>query len=690
MPEGGKSDNSTGSRTPSSGLNAVFVSYASQDSALAASLCAALESAGIACWIAPRDVRPGDFYADAIVHAINACQLLVLVLSANSIASPHVIREVERASAKQRPIITFRVDATPLPPGLEYFLSASHWLDASASDAQRSFATLVEAIRTRSTGERERTFAPPGPTTLLAGAARQPSGGAATGSRVNRVLIAAIVLIAAGLVYVLADKFWLSKPTVPPLAVTRAIETAPANTPTSVATSDKSVAVLPFTDLSEKKDQEYFSDGLSEELIDLLGKIPGLRVPARTSSFYFKGKQTTLGEIAKALKVANVLEGSVRKAGGNIRISADLVRVNDETHLWSETFDRKLDDIFKLQDEIADDVVKALKVSLLSADLPKAAPAANIDAYALYLQGKALIERFNLADNVKGVEYEQQALKLDPNFAPAWVELSKARLTAFAVLGAGTYEVGRAGAFEAADRALKLDPNLAAAHTVMGQVFSAFDWNWEAADQEYKKALALDPNYPAALSVTSQLAIALGHYKEARELSQRAVARDPLGVLRYRQLGIADYFAGEWSEAEAAFRKAIELAPAAAGVHYKLALVLLSRNDAQGALAEIELEPNPGWREQGLPLALDALGRKADADRALAIAEKGGPKGWAYQVGLIYAHRNNLDPAFAWFDSAFAQRDPGVAFYLKGEPLLANIRSDPRYKALLHKLNLPD
>jgi TolB-like protein/Tfp pilus assembly protein PilF len=687
MPEGGESDDSTGSQTASIAHNAVFISYASQDNALAVSLCAALESSGITCWIAPRDVRPGDFYADAIVHAINACQVLILVLSANSIASPHVIREVERASAKRRPIIAFRVDATPLPAGLEYFLSASHWLDASAADAERSFPVLIEAIRGRSTGNPP-SSAPAGPpTTLVASAARQPAAGAATGSRLNPVLIAALVVIAAGLAYVLADKFWLSKRAAP---ASEAASVEPAGTAAAIAKSDKSVAVLPFADLSEKKDQEYFSDGLSEELIDLLGKIPGLHVPARTSSFYFKGKQTTLVEIAKALKVSNVLEGSVRKAGGNIRISADLVRVDDETHLWSETFDRKLDDIFKLQDEIADAVVKALKVSLLSADLPKAAPAANVDAYTLYLQGKALIERFNLADNVKGLEYEQQALKLDPNFAPAWVELSKARLTAFAVLGTSTYEVGRAGAFEAADRALKLDPNLAAAHTAMGQVFSAFDWNWEAADQELKKALALDPNDPAALSVTSQLAISLGHYQEARELTQRAVARDPLGVLRYRQLGIADYFAGELSEAEAAFRKAIELAPAAAGVHYKLALVLLSRHDAKGALAQIELEPNPGWREQGLPLAFDALGRKVEADRALAIAEKAGPHGWAYQVGLTYAHRNSLDPAFAWFDSAFVQHDPGLAFYLKGEPLLAHIRSDPRYKALLRKLNLPD
>jgi TolB-like protein/Tfp pilus assembly protein PilF len=687
MPEDGKSDSSTGSQTASTAHNAVFVSYASQDSALAMSLCAALESSGIACWIAPRDVRPGDFYADAIVHAINACQLLILVLSANSIASPHVIREVERASAKRRPIIAFRVDMTPLPAGLEYFLSASHWLDASAAHAEQSFPTLIEAIRGRSTAEPAASLPTGPPTTLLASAARQPAGGAATRSRLNPMLIAALVVIAAGLAYVLADKFWLSKRAAP---ASEAASAEPPGTAVSTAKSDKSVAVLPFADLSEKKDQEYFSDGLSEELIDLLGKIPGLHVPARTSSFYFKGKQTTLVDIAKALKVSNVLEGSVRKSGGNIRISADLVRVDDETHLWSETFDRKLDDIFKLQDEIADAVVKALKVSLLSADLPKAAPAANIDAYTLYLQGRSLIERFNLADNVKGADYEQQALKLDPNFAPAWVELSKAQVVGFAALGASTYEVGRAAAFEAADRALKLDPNLAGAHTAMGQVFSGFDWNWEAADREYKKAMALDPEDPGVLSVASQLAIAQGHYKEARELTQRAVARDPLGVLWYRQLGIADYFAGELGEAEAAFGKAIELAPTVAGVHYKLALVHLSRNDAKGALAEMELEPNQGWREQGLPLALDALGRKADADRALAIAEKAGAKGWAYQVGLTYAHRNNLDRAFVWFDSAFTQHDPGLAFYLKGEPLLANIRSDPRYKALLRKLNLPD
>jgi hypothetical protein len=247
-------------------------------------------------------VRAGDFYADAIVQAINACQVLVLVLSESSIASAHVLREVERASAKQRPVISLRIDATPLPPGLEYFLSTSQWLDASGGRLERSLPQLVEAVRRRS-------MTPPA-ATPMPDPARQASR-AIPARRGGRVLIAAVALIAAGVIYILADKFWPSQRGVAPATTSQA---TPATTPAvaaAAAISEKSVAVLPFADLSAGKDQEYLSDGLSEELIDLLGKIPGLHVPARTSSFYFKGKQTTLAEIAKALRVSNVLEGSV-------------------------------------------------------------------------------------------------------------------------------------------------------------------------------------------------------------------------------------------------------------------------------------------------------------------------------------------------------------------------------------------
>jgi TolB-like protein len=686
MPDDGGSENTTvsPSQAPEAGraapvAGAAFISYASQDSGVAASICAALESDGITCWMAPRDVRPGDFYADAIVQAINACQLLVLVLSESSIASAHVLREVERASAKQRPVISFRIDSAALPPGLEYFLSTSQWLDASGGRLEPSLTKLVEAVRRRSTA--------PAAQTLPSGTTPQ-AGKAAASSLGSRVLLIAVVLIAAGIVYILADKFWPSQHGVAPATASQAAPAKPALAAPAATISERSVAVLPFTDLSEGKDQEYFSDGLSEELIDLLGKIPGLHVPARTSSFYFKGKQTTLADIAKALKVSHVLEGSVRKAGNNVRITADLVRVDDEAHLWSETYDRKLDDIFKLQDEIASAVVKALKVSLLSGDAPKVAHAANIGAYTLYLQGRSFIERGNLADNLKGQEYLQQGLKLDPTFAPAWTELSKARLVAFAAFGGATLEESRPGIVDAATQALKLDPQLAAAHAALGQSLFAMDWDWEGADREVKRALELDPNDPDSLYLAAEIAVSQGRYPDARRLAQSAIDADPLRALGYRMLGTANYLGGRLADAEAAIRKALEVSPTGDSLHYKLALVLLGRKDAQGALAEMEREPHTGWRQQGLPLALDALGRKADADRALVIADKAAAQGWAYQTALIYANRHDFERVFALLDQAYDLHDPGLAVFVKGDPLLQSLRADPRYKALLRKMKL--
>jgi len=341
-------------------------------------VCTTLEAAGFTCWIAPRDVRAGEPYAAAIVAAINACRLLVLVLTKSAIDSPHVLREIERASSKKRPVLSIRMDASELPPELEYFLSANHWLDASGGAVESVLPALIDSVRVRKAGLATRLA--PDTNTADVRAAPDPLHSAAlrrTPPRWGaRSMAVALAVAAAGLAYVVADKFWLSK-----RVVTAAVSTAAAP---AAATTAKSVAVLPFADLSEKKDQEYFSDGLSEELIDLLGKIPELRVPARTSSFYFKGKQATLGEIAKALNVSHILEGSVRKSGNQLRITAELVRTDTDTRIWSETFDRKLDDIFKVQDEISAAVVKALKISLLEGAAPKATPAANTETYTLF------------------------------------------------------------------------------------------------------------------------------------------------------------------------------------------------------------------------------------------------------------------------------------------------------------------
>jgi len=326
-----------------------FISYASQDTNIAHALCDALERAGIPCWLASRDVSPGDVYADAIVRAITNARLLILILSQAAIDSPHVLREIERASSEKRRIITFRTGTAALPPRLEYLLSGSQWLDASRGHANRQFPKLIEAIRSR-------------------GVAASSSMLLSTQSNRNRnaVSIALFVLIAVALAYIAADKPWFSKRGSAQLLVqspTSAAPTPAAGAP-ALASPAHSVAVLPFVDMSEQKDQEYLSDGMSEELIDMLTKIPDLRVPARTSSFYFKGKPTTIADIAKALSVSYVLEGSVRKSGKTLRVTAQLIRADNGYPVWSETFDRQLDDVFRVQDDIVGAVVKALKISL--------------------------------------------------------------------------------------------------------------------------------------------------------------------------------------------------------------------------------------------------------------------------------------------------------------------------------------
>ncbi len=331
----------------------VFISYASPDIAVAEATCEALEQAGVTCWIAPRDVTPGTFYADAIVHAIDAAKAIVLILSQSAATSPHVLREVERGASKRHTVISLRIDRAPLPAGLEYFLNTSQWLDASSGDTARALPKLVSAVQVAIQAS---TVTPTGVPTAHALApavsARLP----------RRIALIAASVVGLGLVVLAADRLWVSRHQAIAPAAPAPAALAPAPTTAVPTISDKSVAVLPFVDMSEKKDQEYFSDGLSEELIDMLAKVPDLRVPARTSSFYFKGKQVTIQDIAKALGVADVLEGSIRKSGNHLRITAQLVRADNGYHLWSETYDRQLNDIFKVQDEIAGAVVKALKI----------------------------------------------------------------------------------------------------------------------------------------------------------------------------------------------------------------------------------------------------------------------------------------------------------------------------------------
>ena len=665
-----------------------FISYAAQDAAVAGSVVAALERHGVQCWIAPRDVTPGEFYADAIVGAINATRIVVVVLTGNAVGSPHVLREIERASAKRHPVVSFRIDTAPLPAGLEYFLSASHWLDATVSGIDSALPKLVEAAR--------RLLAPaaavePGHQADTAKPAvelfPQRQASKQVSQWLNRPIVATVTVIAVIVAYLVVDKLGFLKHVAnesPVAAVT------PTAMPAAPAISDKSVAVLPFVNMSEDKNNEYFSDGLSEELIDMLTKIQELRVPARTSSFFFKGKQSTVADIAKALSVTYVLEGSVRKSGRKLRITAQLIRVDNGYHVWSETYDRQLDDIFKVQDDIAGAVVNALKVTLLAGETPKATETSSSEAYNLYLQARAIMTNSpQLADSQRAIDCLQRALKLDPKFARAWADLASIRVGDYLYFGSGNYQQVLAEARYAAEQALRLDPKLSDAHLTMGQILNDIDWNWKAAEIEVNQALALDPGNADAFEKASDIALTQGRFDEALQLAQKAVTRDPLGAWKYGVVGNADKASGRLIEAEAAYRQALEKAPTMSQLHLMVGWVLVARGEPAAALAEMEQETDDTYRHVGRAMALDPLGRKGEADRELAVTEAKYAREAEFPIAMVYANRNDRDRAFAWLERAYQQHDDWLQ-WLPGEPLMKNLRGDPRYTVFLRKMNLPE
>jgi TolB-like protein/Tfp pilus assembly protein PilF len=648
-------------RSPVAGsARPVFISYASHDAAIAQKVCVALEEAGFLCWIAPRNVVPGALYADGIVHAIDESSILVLILSEWAIASAHVGREIERAVSKRHLVVALRIDAAPLTAAFEYFLNQSQWIEGAGSEA--AISQLVSAAAQH----------------LAPGSATSPTSGihASVLSRKTAVwrrmwVIAAVVVAVALAGGYFLDKAWRSK--------------HEATAATAVV-SDKSIAVLPFTDMSEKKDQEYFSDGLSEELIDLLTKVPELKVPARTSSFYFKGKQATIGDIAKALSVAHVLEGSVRKSGNTLRITAQLIRVDNGYHVWSETFDRQLGDIFEIQDEIAGAVVKALKVSLLKGEAPRAAPTANTEAYTLYLQARSIAGRANAIDSAAAVDYLQQSVKLDPKFAAAWAAMASILVEDAA--WQGMRPGSREQAYQAAERSLELDPTLSDGHLAMAKVLDFFDRDLKAADTEYRRALELDPGNDGALRWYAYLDFQYFRFDQALQLAQGAVSSDPLNSWNFHLLGWALTANGRFAEAKSAYRKALELNPTGAGLHALFANVLLLNGEPDAALEETEREADDLFRQTALPFVLDALGRTSEANMELKKFESKYAMMHPIVMADFYACRNDADSAFQWLDRAFRENNTQ---YLQGfRSCLKNLKSDPRYKALLQRMNLPE
>jgi TolB-like protein/Flp pilus assembly protein TadD len=451
--------------------------------------------------------------------------------------------------------------------------------------------------------------------------------------------------------------------------------------------SDQSIAVLPFVNLSSDPEQEYFSDGLSEELLNMLAHVPELRVAARTSSFSFKGKDEDIRSIAGKLSVAHVLEGSVRKVGNQIRVTAQLIKAADGYHLWSETFDRTLEDIFSVQDEIAGAVVDALKISILG-EAPKSRETSP-EAYALYLQGNYLLERADKESLERAHRTFEQALELDPDYAPAWNGLASTIVWQTGYHGIFSIEEGVARAREAGERALALDDNLAEAHAGMAGIKLLYDWDWSGAEASTRRALELAPSDAQAVLQSGLVAMALGRFDDALARFRQLIALDPLRTSGYHYLGFTLMKQGRLGEAREAFEKELSLSPRRPGAHSLIASSWLLEDDPEAALEEANLDPDALWRGMGRALALFGLGRADEADEALQHIVETYPHNGPYQIAAIHGYRGDVDDAFLWLDRAYSEGDPGLSQII-GDAFFECLFEDPRWSQFLNKLGLPN
>ena len=449
----------------------------------------------------------------------------------------------------------------------------------------------------------------------------------------------------------------------------------------AVRESTHTIAVLPFVNMSPDAEQEYFSDGISEELLNLLARIPDLRVAARTSSFSFKGKNVEIPEIAKRLNVSYVLEGSVRKVGNQVRVTAQLIHGADGFHVSSTTYDRTLDDIFAIQDEIAADVVKQLQIALLG----KAPSTRKTDpeAYSLYLQSVQLSRRSTKDGFEKSEALLRRALEIDPNYAPAWGGLG-ANFGNKTVSGLMPPAEGFARAREANRRALEIDPQYAPAHAGLAFIAMYGDSDFAAAAKHLEHAFALDPANGRVLGNSATLLNLLGRKPEAVALWKAITVRDPVNINALFNLGTSQLNAGKLDEAVASFRTVLSLSPSNGIARYQMGVATLLEGDANGALAEFEREPVEVFRMIGLPMAYHAAGKKAESDAALARLIAKYEKDANYNIAGIHAFRGEPDRAFERLEKE--RKSGGTFAEIVVDPLFAKLYGDPRWVPFLREI----
>jgi serine/threonine-protein kinase len=493
---------------------------------------------------------------------------------------------------------------------------------------------------------------------------RSASISSQTGKKLNQT---AIIILAIALGFMLVDKFFLS-----------ADDDAP------VADIKPSIAVLPFVNMSDDRDNEYFSDGLSEELLNLLARIPQLHVAGRTSSFQFKGENHDLRRIGEMLNVANVLEGSVRQSGTRLRITAQLINADTGYHLWSETYDRELTDVFAIQDEIASNVVDALRLKLLGEEIPEPFHGTeNVEAYNLYLRALFLADRTTEADFLNAKEALKRAIEIDPNYAQAYAllaEIHQLLVSGWVGDGHEDFAAGFRQVNEYADAALAIDPNLAEALIAKGNAITSGEFDHDTAAEYYVRALESDPNNTNAMGWLGFIRSAQGNHAEGIRRAERVVQLDPLSIVALRALGDAYRTAGRSDDAIRVYEKTLEKEPDTARVHGRLARIYLARGDFESAAKHIAAEPVQ-WVRDMYAIMLNSQGEDSEAFRAAAAAyEAAYGLSNSYQLAEIYGFVGDVDSAFKWLETGLDIHDPGLPWMQTSEFLRA-LHTDPRWAA---------
>jgi len=504
----------------------------------------------------------------------------------------------------------------------------------------------------------------------------------AAGKKLNNTITVVLVLALGLFAY---DKFVLDPDRdAEEIATAVQVATEQQAPASDSAPADNSIAVLPFLNISSDPEQEYFSDGITEEVLNMLVKIPELKVTSRSSVFSFKGQNVDIPTVAEKLGVAHILEGSVRKAGNRVRITAQLIEAGNDVHLWSETYERELDDIFAIQDEIAREVVKALQIQLLG-EAPSAA-STNIEAYNLYLRGKHFATLGTRESRESSVTAYQAAIALDATFAPPWAGLS-AVLRNQGFYGFTDMREAMEASRQAAMRALELDDKLAEACGALARVQFYYDWYWARADVSARTALTYGPQNAPVLRMGTWVALGLRETEQALELAQLAVDLDPLDLSGLVNLGTTYWALGRPEEEEKVYRYILELYPDTDYVKSFLGALLAVQGKPEEGMQYLDFDSEARWQSVFSTVVLHSLGRHEEEQqiRQRMIDKKGHL--WAFHIALTYVWHGDPDKAFEWLDIAFEQRDVFMT-QLTYNPWLVSLHDDPRWEKILDRVGL--